>query len=364
MPTERRVAIWRSAMLPGSETFIRNQGDALTRWTPTYVGATRIDSVLSRPDDVIAFPEGKGFLRLRLTGTSPLLQKTLSAVRPALVHAHFGGDGWLVSHSAGQLGVPLVVTLHGHDVTRQPASSGAKGVRYRRNLQTVFRRASLVIAVSGEIRKQAIRWGADPSKVKVHHIGIEVPETVPELPKKWDVLFIGRFVAKKGIDDLLTALAAIEPRPRALIVGDGELMPAMRARAEELGLEVTFTGSQSPEEVRRHLLESRILACPSKTAPDGDTEGLPTTILEAAALGLPVVATRHSGIPEAVVDGETGLLSPEADPAALAVSIERLLGDEDLQRRLGAQARKHVMANFDLVEQTRRLELLYDEALG
>ncbi|WP_436521321.1 glycosyltransferase [Actinoplanes sp. HUAS TT8] len=361
MTAERRVAIWRSSMLPGSETFVRNQADALTRWTPAYVGATRHESVLSRPDDVIAFPDGAGFLRLRLTGTSPQLQKTLSAVRPNLVHAHFGGDGWLVSHSAQQLGVPLIVTVHGHDVTRQPSSSGAKGVRYRRNLKTVFQRASLVIAVSEVIRGQAIKWGADPAKVRVHYTGIAVPSEVPAPPKKWDVVFIGRFVAKKGVDDLITALASIEPRPRALLIGDGELMAAMRARAEELGVDVTFAGGQTPEQVKQHLLESRLLACPSKTAPDGDTEGLPTTILEAAALGLPVVATRHSGIPEAVVDGESGLLSPEADPAALAVSLTRLLGDEDLQRRLGEQGRKHITARFDLTDQTRRLEDIYDE---
>ncbi|AEV82948.1 glycosyl transferase family 1 [Actinoplanes sp. SE50] len=365
MATERRVAIWRSAMLPGSETFIRNQGDALTRWRPTYVGATRMESVLSRPDDVIAFPGGKGFLRLRLTGTSPQLRDTLAGVRPDLVHAHFSGDGWLVSHTARELGVPLVVTAHGHDVTRQPSSPGAKGVRYRRNLHSVFQRATTVIAVSEVIRQQAIRWGADPAKVRVHYTGIAVPATVEPLPKRWDVVFIGRFVAKKGVDDLLTALSMLdEPRPRVLLIGDGELLPAMRDRARESRVDVTFAGSLPPDEVRRHLLESRLLACPSKTAPDGDTEGLPTTILEAAALGLPVVATRHSGIPEAVVDGETGLLSPEGDPAALAASLRRLLADEELRQRLGEQGRKHVTAHFDLTEQTRGLERLYDEALG
>ncbi|WIM98450.1 glycosyltransferase [Actinoplanes oblitus] len=362
MSTERRVAIWRSAMLLGSETFIRNQGDALSRWTPAYVGATRIESALSRPDDVIAFPDGNGFLRLRLTGASPRLHQTLASVRPDLVHAHFGGDGWLVSHTAARLGVPLVVTLHGHDVTRQPASPGAKGVRYRRNLRTVFRRAALVVAVSEVIRERAIHWGADPAKVVVHYTGVPVPAAVPMVPKRWDVAFVGRFVAKKGVDDLLTALARIAtPRPRALFIGDGELMPAMRARAEELRVDATFVGSESPAAVTRHLSESRILACPSKTAPDGDTEGLPTTVMEAGALGLPVVATRHSGIPEAVLDGETGLLTPEADPVALAAALTRLLGDAELRHRLGAQARRRIGTRFDLVEQNRRLEDRYDQ---
>jgi colanic acid/amylovoran biosynthesis glycosyltransferase len=362
MSTERRVAIWRSAMLPGSETFIRNQGDALARWTPTYVGATRVESALSRPGDVIAFPDGRGFLRLRLTGASPQLHKTIATVRPELVHAHFAGDGWLVSHCTQRLGVPLVVTVHGHDVTRQPSSPGAKGVRYRRNLRTVFRRATLVLAVSDVLREQAIRWGADPERIRTHYTGVPVPDAVPMVPKRWDVVFVGRFVAKKGIDDLLEALARVEtPRPRALFIGDGELMPAMRTRAEELRVDATFVGGQSPAEVTRHLAESRILACPSKTAPDGDTEGLPTTIMEAGALGLPVAGTRHSGIPEAVLDGETGLLTPEADPVALAGSLTRLLGDADLRHRLGAQGRRRISTSFDLAEQTRRLEHIYDE---
>jgi len=363
----RRVAVWRSALLLGSETFIRAQGDALSRWSPTYVGATRVDSALSRPDDVITFPDGSAgrreFMRLRLSGTSPRLRSVLAGVGPDLVHAHFGGDGWLVSRTAQQLGVPLIVTVHGHDVTRQPQSPGLHGIRYRRNLRGVFARAALVIAVSDVIRGHAEKWGADPARIRVHYTGVHVPDAVPMVPKRWDVAFVGRFVAKKGVDDLLTALSRLDsPRPRALLIGDGPLLPAMRDRAERLGVDATFVGSQPPESVHRHLAESRMLAAPSKTAPDGDTEGLPTTILEAGALGLPVVATRHSGIPEAVLDGRTGLLVGEADPDALAAALTRLLGDADLRRRFGTHAREHVATNFNLATQTHGLEDLYDEA--
>jgi colanic acid/amylovoran biosynthesis glycosyltransferase len=366
-PDRRRVAIWRSAMLPGSETFIRAQGDALTRWSPAYVGATRIDSALSRPDDVIVFPDGpagrRDFLGLRLAGTSPRLRAVLTRVRPDLVHAHFGGDGWLISRTAQQAGVPLIVTVHGHDVTRQPLSPGLHGLRYRRNLRSVFDRAALVIAVSEVIRDRAEACGADPAKIRVHYTGVAVPPAVPMVPKRWDVAFVGRFVAKKGVDDLLAALSRLTgPRPRAVLIGDGPLLPEMRALAEHLDVDATFLGSLPPESVQRHLAESRILAAPSRTAPDGDTEGLPTTILEAAALGLPVVATRHSGIPEAVLDGRTGLLTAEADPPALAASLSRLLGDTDLRHRMGAQARDHVSTHFNLRTQTLRLESLYDEA--
>ncbi|WP_433291437.1 glycosyltransferase [Actinoplanes sp. CA-030573] len=365
MSADPRVAVWRSAMLGGSETFVRNQGDALTRWRPVYLGATKVESAVSRDDDLIAYPDPadrNAFLRLRLTGRSPRLRRLLSDVAPRLVHAHFGGDGWLVSGEARRLGIPLIVTAHGHDVTRQPARPGAHGVRYRRNLRTVFERAAVVLAVSEVIRARAIAWGADPAKVRVHHMGVPIPADVPARPhQEWDVAFVGRFVEKKGADDLLAALATLPGRPRAVLIGSGPLLPGMRAYARQLGVDATFPGHRTPAEVREMLLASRLLAAPSRTAGDGETEGLPTTVMEAAALGLPVVATRHSGIPEAVTDGETGLLSPERDRPALAANLARLLTDEDLRVRLGRQGRAAMQARFDVVAQSARLEQIYDE---
>ena len=365
---EPRVAIWRSAMLGGSETFVRNQGDALRRWRPVYVGATKVDSAVSRESDLIAYPSAadrNAFLRLRLTGGSPRLRKLLEEASARLVHAHFGGDGWLVSGEAKRLRLPLIVTVHGHDVTRQPASTGAHGVRYRRNLRTVFSRAALVLAVSEVIRSKAIGWGADPAKVRVHYTGVPIPPPPAAVTKQWDVVFIGRFVEKKGVDDLLAALAGLAPaRPRAVFIGAGPLLPGMRAYARELGVDATFLGVQPPDEVRRVLLASRLLAAPSRTARDGDTEGLPTTVMEAAALGLPVVSTQHSGIPEAVVDGETGLLGAEGDRVGLAANLSRLLDDEGLREKLGQQARALMLAKFDLRAQTDRLEQIYDEVAG
>ncbi|BFU44710.1 glycosyltransferase [Krasilnikovia sp. MM14-A1004] len=360
-----RVAIWRSGLLSGSETFIRDQGLALRRWQPVFVGATRIESPLARDDDVIAFAADPGeFLRLRLTGRSAQLNRTLGEVSPALVHAHFGGDGWLISRAAAAAGAPLIVTVHGHDVTRQPLAAGLHGIRYRRNLTTVFRRAALILAVSGPLRSRALGCGADPAKVRVHHTGVVIPP-LQDVPKRWDVTFVGRFVDKKGADDLVEALAALgDLRPRALFIGDGPQAEATRRRATRLRVDATFLGAQEHEAVAQALAATRVLAAPSRTAADGDTEGLPTTILEAAARGVPAVSTRHSGIPEAVTHGTTGLLGNERDPVALAVHLRRLLTEEDLRRRLGRQAREHIQRNFDLDRQTRLLEDLYDEVSG
>jgi glycosyltransferase involved in cell wall biosynthesis len=362
----RDVVIWRSALLPGSETFVRHHGAALRRWRPTFVGATKVDSALAAPTDVIVFPPtARGrldFLRLRLTGRSPTLTDVLARLRPAVVHAHFAGDGWLVSATADRLGVPLVVTVHGHDVTRQPAAPGLRGLRYRRHLRAVLRRATVVLAVSGPIRDRVVDLGADPARVRIHHTGVPIGSRPEPTPPRWDVTFVGRFVEKKGVEDLIEAAALVDgDPPRMLFIGDGPLYEPLRARAADLGLNATFLGRQPPAVVARHLAASRILAAPSKTAADGETEGLPTTILEAASLAVPAVATVHSGIPEAVVDGETGLLGPEGDRAWLAGAIVRLLSDEALRAGLGAAARARVEAHFDLDRQTEILERLYDE---
>ena len=357
---DRRVVIWRSVLLPGSETFVRNQADALTRWQPAFLGAARLDSALARDGDVT--PPGPWTFRwLRLTGGSRRMRRLLAGLRPAVVHAHFGGDGWLISRTATRLGVPLVITLHGRDVTRQPHAGGLRGRRYRRNLRTAFGRAALILAVSGHIRDRAVALGADPAKVRVHHIGVPAPAVVPDVPKTWDVLFVGRFVAKKGVDDLVEALGELrDPRPRALFIGAGPLLDGARKRAADLGLDATFLGAQEPDVVAGSMAGSRVLVAPSKTAANGDAEGLPTAIVEAARLGVPAVSTRHSGIPEIVVHGETGLLGAEGDRTALAANIRTLLTDDALRARLGAAARRTAEASFDLATQTRVLEEYYD----
>ncbi|MEU8612008.1 glycosyltransferase [Actinoplanes sp. NPDC048791] len=363
-PAGRTVAIWRSCLLPGSETFIRHQGGALTRWRPAYLGAVKVASPIAADTDVIAFPDAAGrtgWFLLRLTGRSARLRRLLAGLRPAVVHAHFAGDGWLISRAAAQLDIPLVVTLHGLDVTSQARRPGLRGARHRRHLRTVFARATLIIAVSEFIRDRARELGADPAKIRVHHTGVPLAGLPEPVPPRWDIIFVGRFVAKKGIDDLLEAAAMVgDLRPRMLFIGTGPLEQASRRRAAELGLDATFLGAQDSAVVRRSLVEAKVFVSPSKTAPDGDTEGLPTTILEAGSVGLPTISTYHSGIPEAVVHGETGLLCPEGDRPALAAAIRKVLTDDELRGRLGRQARRHVEAHFDLDDQTGRLEQLYE----
>ncbi|NJP30807.1 glycosyltransferase [Micromonospora thermarum] len=362
------VAIWKSMLLPGSETFVRNQADALIGYDPAFLGAVKVQSAVAADTDTIAYsslPRDQVRFRLfRLTGRSRRVTNLLAAMKPALVHAHFGPEGWLISGAAASIGVPLVVTLHGHDVTAAPSTPGLRGARARWQLRQAFDRAAVVIAVSDFIRQRAIDLGADPQKVLVHYIGVPIPPKQPPTPKEWDVVFVGRFTEKKGIEDLIEALAMVGTarRPRCVFIGAGPLDQQVRDRAVRLGVDATFAGMQPPDAVKRYMAASKMLAAPSRTAPNGDSEGLGMTLLESAALSVPSVATRHGGIPDAVVHGETGLLSDEGDVAALAGNIRRLLDDDALRVRLGDQARQRVELRFDITKQSAALEDIYDMA--
>jgi glycosyltransferase involved in cell wall biosynthesis len=370
MPHEPTVAIWRSELLPGSETFIRHQAEAMTRWRPRVVGGVKVDSPAARAADSVAYSAGPwervAWRTMRLTGRSSRVESLLAASNPTLVHAHFGGEGWLIGSSARHLGVPMVLTVHGADVTAVPRAPGIRGVRGRWKLRRAFDQATIIIAVSQFIRSRAIECGADPAKVRVHHVGIPLPRFPAVAPKHWDVVFVGRFVEKKGIDDLLVATAAVRgvPRPRCVLVGGGPLERQMRERARQLGVDATFVGPQPPVVVEEYLARSRVFVGPSRTAANGDAEGLGMVFLEAASHGLPVCSYRHGGVPEAVRHGETGLLCEEGDVRSLADNIRRLLVDDGLRSRLGSRARQHVERDFDVLRNTRTLEDLYDEVVG
>jgi glycosyltransferase involved in cell wall biosynthesis len=202
--------------------------------------------------------------------------------------------------------------------------------------------------------------------VVVHHIGIPIPDVLVQTEKVWDIAFVGRFVEKKGVLDLVEAIALLDrvPKPHCVFIGDGPLFDVARARATEVGIDATFLGPQSPEVVRNTLAASHVFAAPSRTAKNGDSEGFGMVFLEAAAAGIPAASTLHGGVPEAVLDRETGLLSPERDVPALATNIALLLASQELRERLGNAARKRVERDFDVRRQTALLETIYDDVVA
>lgn len=367
----RTVAVWKRTWLPPSETFVRNQLEALRNWRGLAFGVARMDSVLSRESDSILFGPGAldriALALFRLRGRSARVERFLRAEGVEVVHAHFGSEAVSIWRQCRAARIPLIVTLHGHDVTAGPRTPGLAGWRYRRRLRKMFRYASAVIAVSEFIRECAVLHGADPAKVQVRYIGIPITtDSAPasEVNPRWDVVFVGRLSEKKGVADLLQAVANVPDgrSVRVAIVGSGGLETDLRSFAQAQRLNVEFLGHLPPDGVREVLRESRVFVAPSQTASSGDAEGFGLVFLEAALSGLPVIAYRHGGVPEAVVDGVTGVLCSEGDVEELGRAITSLLGDQSIVERMGRAGRRRVLEQFDVVDKTRELEAVYEKA--
>jgi colanic acid/amylovoran biosynthesis glycosyltransferase len=363
-----KILIFKETILPPSETFILAQMRALVRFSPFLVGLEPTPSglspdkpplLLSRRASRVADIRAKIYRR---TGFAPLFHRKVRGLRPALIHAHFASGGKTLLTLRKSLRLPLVVTLHGgSDV---PIEKPQKGV-YRE----LGEKATLFLCVSDFIRKQAIEAGYPPQKLLVHYIGIDrtlfFPQPEPAVTDT--VLFIGRLVEMKGCEYLLRAMQVVQARRAATeltIVGDGPERFNLERLASELHVRCRFMGVQPPASVRGMLQKSRLLCLPSVKTSDGHVEGLPTVLIEAQAMGVPVVSTFHSGIPEGVADGVTGILVPERDSENLAVALLRLLEDQDLWQRFHLATQGHIDRQFDLRRQTALLEDIYAEQIS
>jgi colanic acid/amylovoran biosynthesis glycosyltransferase len=229
----------------------------------------------------------------------------------------------------------------------------------------VYRRlvasGDLFLPISDRFRDRLISLGAPADRVMVHRMGLNLnlfcPGDLAGTGVKGDFLFlsVGRLVEKKGHQYTIRAFAICRrANPglamRLVIIGHGALLPQLRSLAAELGLadEVMFTGGLSRQLVRDYLVAADAFVLPSVTAADGDTEGIPVSIMEAMAMELPVLSTVHSGIPEIVQDGITGFLVPERNEAALAVAMGKLAAAPDVSASMGHAGRRYIAERLDL----------------
>ena len=178
------------------------------------------------------------------------------------------------------------------------------------------------------------------------------------------LLAVGRAVDKKGFDDLLRALASIpgELHWQLLHVGDGPQLPMLKALAHELRIDdrIRWLGPQAHAVVLGAYRTAEVFVLPSRIASDGDRDGLPNVLLEAQSQRLACVSTRVSGIPELIVDGETGLLVPAGDLDALQRALTDLLADPERARRLGEAGRARVRASFSATAASERILKIYE----
>jgi colanic acid/amylovoran biosynthesis glycosyltransferase len=177
------------------------------------------------------------------------------------------------------------------------------------------------------------------------------------------IVTVGRLVEKKGVEDAIRAVADLPLSYEFTVAGDGPLRPSLERIAAGLGVNVRFIGALRQDEVADLLASANIFLAPSVTASDGDVEGIPVSIMEAMASGLPVVSTRHAAIPELLTDGRSGLLAAEHDVPRLTRHLMTLAGNPELRVRMGAAGRKTMVREFDIAILNAQLERLYHQLL-
>ncbi|MBO9685059.1 MAG: glycosyltransferase [Mitsuaria chitosanitabida] len=380
----RRVLVVRNALLPLSETFVKQQALKLKTWQATLVGqrltpkGLPLDGLqihLTAPETLADRWRWRLFRRLGWPMPASLraLMAPADGIRPELIHAHFGVDAVTAWPWLRRLGLPVVVTLHGYDIHTHPESwesgQGGQHLRdYPRRLREMAAdpRVSF-IAVSEAVRQRAITGYQLPAdKIEKVFIGVDVttfrPGPITPGARPPHVLFVGRQVEKKGLEVLIRAMTRVRerfPEARVKVVGDGPLRARNEALAAELAAPVDFLGARSSEQVRRLMDACALFCLPSVVSATGDAEGLPISILEAQAAGVPVVTSAVGGRDEGIVDGRTGFGFAERDHEALAGHLCRLLGDNALRDDMGREARALAMERFDIRVCGRQLEALY-----
>ena len=369
-----RLLVLAPTARAASETFIRANLKGLSFALTAYFG----DEVPLNQPWRLAYGSSillsKLFTRLHWLHIAglPAACVTCALIRrhqPDVVMVEFGFEAVRVMEACAWSGVPLVVHFRGSDASAQ-SRLGLLKTRYRR-LLTI---AAGVIVKSRPMANTLLALGAPADRLLISPSGANealfeggTPAAAPPV-----LLAVGRFVAKKGPLQTLRAFALLcrDPsaaalKPKLWMVGDGPLLASARTLAVELGLQeqVRFLGVCSQERVAQLMREVRGFVQHSMVAPDGDSEGNPVAVMEAQLSGLPVVATRHAGIPEVVLEGQTGLLVDEGDEPGMAQAMARLLLDPDLAARLGDCGRTRVRERFTIEHHLRQVEQLLHQVI-
>ncbi len=278
-----------------------------------------------------------------------------------LLHAHF--TAWPAEAAlklSKMFGIPFVFTAHAYDIFIGPDPVA---------MREKFDMAARVITVSYYNKEYLLDLlGSDlADKIEVIRCGIDIKRFGHVKRSPGDtvkILFVGRLVEKKGAAFAIEAFGEVlkeNPNVELRLIGDGPLKDEVVDLIKRLDLKgkALMLGPLPQSEVLKEINGADIFLLPSITAENGDREGVPVSIMEAQATGLPVVSSVHTGIPEVIIDGKTGLLFPEKDVSAIAMGLNRLVKDPGLRNRMGKSGRDYIRAHFEHKEEIRALEGLF-----
>jgi colanic acid/amylovoran biosynthesis glycosyltransferase len=378
---QRIVASYCTTFLKPEMLHIYRQITAL-RNVQTFVMTKKVQNAERFPfsDIEVIPPPHMNLLRhgwLKFKGEPPIIYRgeyqvlaTLLARRRAdLMHIYFGHTGVHLLPFIEQSKKPCVVSFHGADVALK-----ADIADYPKKLRQLFEAVPLILARSQSLADRLVDLGCCADRIRINRTGIPVkdfPLIQRDMPRRgrWRILQACRLIPKKGVATSLRAFAFFlkeNPKAELRIAGKGPLQPQLIALAAKLGIsnKVHFCGFVSQAELMELYATSHLFLHPSETPPDENQEGIPNSILEAMATGLPVLATNHGGIPEAITDGRTGMLVEERDAGALAAAMLRFSRSVQLCREIGFRANVAVAKNFEQAAQVDQLESHYEEAIG
>lgn len=355
-----------------SQTFIRAHAELLPAeirllhggWFPTQTDTGQ--SLLSLSEHALAMVLGKTLGVDLKAFQDRALRRYLRRNKVQAVLAEFGPTGACIAKACQAQDVPLIVHFHGAD-----AYAVSVLEEYAAAYRYMFRQAAAIVVVSRDMEQQLLTLGADPEKLFYNPCGVDTrlfsgaePSAVPPT-----FLAAGRFVDKKA--PYLTLLAfrsvvAVCPDARLVMLGDGPLWEACKHLAHGLGVAgaVEFRGPRSQTEVAQAMRTARAFVQHSIRTTSGDSEGTPVAVLEAGAAGLAVVATRHGGIRDVVIEGETGLLVDEGDVGRMAECMIQLARDAEMAALLGRAAREHVLAYYSMERSIGGLWRIIEDAIG
>jgi colanic acid/amylovoran biosynthesis glycosyltransferase len=279
------------------------------------------------------------------------------------LHAHFATASTTVTRLAARFArIPYTMTAHAKDIFHE----SVRPEDLRRKLQDA---AATVTISDYNLEYLQDNYGPAAEGVRRIYNGLELERFPYKEPRGRapEIVAVGRLVEKKGFANLIEACSLLRDRGvevRCRIVGIGEQEPELRAAIERLGLgnRVELPGPRPQGDLIKTVRRAAVFAAPCVVGGDGNRDGLPTVLLEAMALGTPCVSTDVTGIPEVLRNGETGLMVPQRDPAALADAIERLLVDPELRVRLAGRARQLVEAEFDVRRNAALLREMFEAA--
>jgi colanic acid/amylovoran biosynthesis glycosyltransferase len=293
----------------------------------------------------------------------------LSRAEAKLLHVYFGHIAIHLLPLLKACPHPVVVSYHGAD-----AGVDSEKAAHLSAMREVFKAATLIQCRSQSLLDDLVGLGCPRYKIVVQRTGVPLEEWPfternPPGSGEWRLLQSCRLIEKKGLDLTLRALKEIlrtKPRTELVIAGDGPLRQDLEKLAAELGISknVRFTGFLSQQELRKEVYRAHLFLHPSRTSPDGNREGIPNSLLEAMASGVPVIATRHGGIPEAISSGESGILVDENDHHSLAIAAHSLMAQPTLMGQIADAARFSVETAYNREANIRHLEDCYLRLMG